>query len=388
MKTEKYTSKEIAHLILLCIQGKVDAKQRMVLEKWLDENELNRRLYEQVRSHAYLEKGIEEYLSYDSREDWKMVKRRIRIPRKKIQWHLWPYAAGIILAIGLTFWLTSDWKKDRVVQVAQTEIFKPGSSKARLVLENGKTIDLEMVDGQLCRQIAGEHFINDGRELTYNQEISVEKVQEHTLQIPRGGEYKVVLADGTKIWLNAASELIYPEVFPDTVRKVRLTGEAYFEVAKNSVKPFVVEVGHMEITVLGTSFNVSAYPNSNRQTTLVEGRVAVELQGQHVEILPGQQARETEVGLQVAEVNVKNYVGWKERRFVYEDKLLGEVLEDLERWYDVEVFVMNDAVRDLHLTANLPKYENMEKVLKIIEYAACVKFELNGRTLVVRLDRQ
>lgn len=387
MTTEKFTSREIARLILLCAQGKADAEQRMALAEWLNENEANRRLYKQVRSHTYLEEGVQEYLSYDSWRDWKTVKRRIRGSRKKIGGRLWPYAAGIVLAVGLTFWLTSDWKKERVEQIAQTEIFKPGSSKARLVLENGQTIDLETADGQLCRQLPGEHFVNDGQELTYDQEISVEKVQEHTLQIPRGGEYKVVLADGTKIWLNAASELIYPEAFPDTVRKVRLTGEAYFEVAKNPEKPFVVVVGDMEVTVLGTSFNVSAYPNSNRRTTLVEGRVAVELQGQHVEILPGQQARETERGLQVAEVNVKNYIGWKERRFVYEDKLLGEVLEDLERWYDVEVFVVNDAVRDLHLTANLPKYENMDKVLKIIEYATCVKFELNGRTLVVRLDR-
>lgn len=100
----------------------------------------------------------------------------------------------------------------------------------------------------------------------------------------------------------------------------------------------------------------------------------------------GQQAAETDEGLRVASVNVMNYVGWKEHRFVYENKLLGEVLEDLERWYDVEVFVRHDEIRNLHLTANLPRYENMDKVLEIIEYAACVKFEVKGRTVVVRRD--
>jgi transmembrane sensor len=145
-------------------------------------------------------------------------------------------------------------------------------------------------------------------------------------------------------------------------------------------------LGDMEVKVLGTSFNVSAYPGVKRQTTLIEGQVAVNWHRQQVVIRPGQQAVETDEGLRVASVNVMNYVGWKEHRFVYENKLLGEVLEDLERWYDVEVFVMHDEIRNLHLTANLPKYENMDKVLEIIEYAACVKFEVKGRTVVVRRD--
>lgn len=143
----------------------------------------------------------------------------------------------------------------------------------------------------------------------------------------------------------------------------------------------------MEVKVLGTSFNVSAYPGTQRRTTLVEGKVAIAWKQQQVEITPGQQATETSEGITVTPVKVANYVGWKERRFIYEDKLLGEVLGDLERWYDVEIFVTNDEIRDLHLTANLPKYENMNKVLEIIEYAVCVKFEVKDRTVVVSLDR-
>ena len=184
----------------------------------------------------------------------------------------------------------------------------------------------------------------------------------------------------------AASELMYPDHFSADQRKVVLKGEAYFEVTKDVKRPFSVVLGDMEVKVLGTSFNVSAYPGVKRQTTLIEGQVAVNWHRQQVVIRPGQQAVETDEGLRVASVNVMNYVGWKEHRFVYENKLLGEVLEDLERWYDVEVFVMHDEIRNLHLTANLPKYENMDKVLEIIEYAACVKFEVKGRTVVVRRD--
>ena len=179
----------------------------------------------------------------------------------------------------------------------------------------------------------------------------------------------------------------YPQKFRAENRQVELTGQGYFEVTKNPEKPFIVKVNPAySVEVLGTTFNVSAYPGVKRQTTLIEGQVAVNWHRQQVVIRPGQQAAETDEGLRVASVNVMNYVGWKEHRFVYENKLLGEVLEDLERWYDVEVFVMHDEIRNLHLTANLPRYENMDKVLEIIEYAAGVKFEGKGRTVVVRRD--
>ena len=142
----------------------------------------------------------------------------------------------------------------------------------------------------------------------------------------------------------------------------------------------------MDVEVVGTSFNITAYPNSRRQTTLVDGCVTINWNQQQVTLYPGQQATENIQELQVREVNVANYVGWIDRRFVFKDKLLGEVLEDLERWYDVEIFVTDDKIRNLHFTANFQKYENMDKVLEIIEYAACVKFEVKGRTVVVRRD--
>lgn len=207
------------------------------------------------------------------------------------------------------------------------------------------------------------------------------------MKIPRGGEYKVILADGTKVWLNAESELTYPVTFTQDTRKVILSGEAYFEVTKDTARPFYVQTGDMEVKVLGTSFNISAYPESKRQTTLLEGRVAVTLHSQHVIIAPGQQVTETTKGLEVREVNVKDYIAWREKRFVYENELLQKVLDDLQRWYDIEIFITSDKIRTLHLTANLPKYEDMAKILEIIEFATCVKFEVKDRAVIVRLNR-
>lgn len=386
MTSEKYTPQEIARLILLASQGKAEPEQMDRLEDWLEEGEANRRFYEKMKSRTYWGTGLEGYTKYNSREDWKKLSGRVKHRRKNVMLRLLPYAAVVVLAIGITG-IVKYKNGGSDLHVVQAEPIEPGTSKARLILADGQQIDLEAEGDSLCRQMQGENFVNNGKELTYVRKALRQEVQEHTLQIPRGGEYKLVLADGTRVWLNAESELTYPNAFPGASRKVKLKGEAYFEVAKNTEQPFRVMIGDMEVKVLGTSFNVSAYPGAKRQTTLVEGKVAIAWKQQQVEIAPGQQATETSAGLEVIRVKVANYVGWKERRFIYEDKLLGEVLEDLERWYDVEMFVVNDEIRNLHLTANLPKYENMDKVLEIIEYAACVKFGVKGRTVVVSLDR-
>lgn len=387
MTSKKYTPQEIARLILACRQNQAEAEQWEKLQEWLEECEENRRFYDSLKSRTYREAGLKEYLHYDSRQDWKQVKEKIS-PRKRMRiLKILPYAAMITLIVGIGIIALYNKSHQSQPLLVEKQEIAPGSSRAQLILANGQRIELEAIGDTLCREIDGQTFVNDGKQLAYESGERVQMAQIHTLKIPRGGEYKVILADGTKVWLNAESELNYPDAFTRDVRKVTLSGEAYFEVVKDTARPFYVKVGDMEVKVLGTSFNISAYPGCKRQTTLVEGRVAVGLKQQHVVITPGQQVTETPEGLKISRVNVGNYVAWKERRFVYEDKLLEEVLEDLQRWYDVEVFIANDGIRDLHLTANLPKYENMEKVLEIVEYAACVKFEVKGRTVVVRLDK-
>lgn len=386
MDSNKHTFQEIARLILLNRYGKAEKWQMIELEEWLKESEENRNFYTKVLSHSYLEEGLEEYIQYDADDAWKQLKIKMHPRKRRFFVRLLPYAALLACIIGLTvLWQTQD--SESVQRGMTTVAILPGSSKAQLVLSNGRQIELEAKNDRLCRRVEGENFENTGELLDYRRQGSTENaVQIHTLRIPRGGEYQIILSDSTRVWVNADSELQYPDHFMGDKRKVVLKGEAYFEVAKDTSHPFYVEVGDMNVKVLGTSFNISAYPNSKRQTTLVEGCVTINWNQQQVMLHPGQQATENIRELQVREVNVANYVGWIDRRFVFKDKLLGEVLEDLERWYDVEIFVTDDKIRNLHFTANFQKYENMDKVLKIIEYAACVKFEIKDRMLVVRLD--
>lgn len=382
----KPTFQRVARLILLSLYGKAEEPQMQELQKWLKEDKDNQQFYEDVLSHSYLEKGLQEYMQYDSHDAWEQMKLKMYPKRRQLIKRLLPYAAAIVVLIGILMLTHPESPVESFIpEVATAPTIPPGSSKAQLLLSDGQQIELE--DESNRRQITGEHFLNDGKTLDYRQESPVsDSVKLHTLRIPRGGEYRIVLSDGTRIWMNAESELVYPAHFTGNQRKVTLKGEAYFEVARNTDCPFYVTIGDMVVKVLGTSFNVSAYPGDKRHTTLVEGSVAVTWHQQEVTVRPGQQAIESNEGLQVKKVNVMNYVGWKERRFIYKEQNLSEVLKELERWYDVQFLMTDTTIGHLHLTANLPKYENIDKVLEVISYAACVKFEIKERTVTIRRD--
>ena len=360
MTSKKYTPQEVARLILRNLKKQSTQEETKALEEWLQECHANRQFYESLQRHAYFEAQLQEYLNYDSRQDWKLVKQRIKHSKRHLLYRLLPYAAILVLflAVAAIIRYKTMPTSSPVPKVAQT-VLTPGSSKALLILENGESIDLTSLSDSTNQTLAAENVRNSGKTLTYDKSREQQTARLHTLRIPRGGEYELILSDGTKVWLNAETELTYPATFTGQQRQVLLKGEAYFEVAHDATRPFHVMANDMDIQVLGTSFNISAYPDSKRQTTLVEGQVSISLGGRHTILHPGEQATETPSGLEVRKVNVINYTSWRERRFIYEDKLLGEVMEDLGRWYNVNIFIANEEVYDYHLTANLPKYENM-----------------------------
>lgn len=384
MTSKIYSPKEIADIILFCIKGMATEEQLQQLESWLSESDANRKFYDRLMDEHYRAEKLREFVCYDSRLDWQKVQIRLVRPRKNIFYRFLPYAA--ILVFAFSIWGIFHFKQsvDNTHQLAQNAI-EPGSAKACLILPDGSSIDLDSKPDTL--RVKNANFINNGHTLAYS-DSAVAIPEKHILRVPRGGEYNLVLADGTKVWLNAETELRYSDHFSGTSREVELTGEAYFEVTKNALRPFYVKTAGMVVKVLGTSFNVRAYPEEMQQATLVNGKVEVDCAGRDILIKPGEQLTLTNGQAEVRTVHVSNYVGWKEQRFVFDDKMLIEVLSDLERWYDVHVFIADTAVRELRFTANLPKYENMDKVLQIIELAACVKCEVKGRTVVVRMDQE
>ena len=209
----------------------------------------------------------------------------------------------------------------------------------------------------------------------------------HTIQVPRGGEYILVLDDGTRVWINSESELRYPVAFRDSVRKVYLKGEAYFEVKRDEKHAFVVETSELCTRVLGTEFNVQSYERREVNITLVEGRVAVNKNGNGAGVIlkPGENASYNGDSLYVESVDVLKYVSWKEGFFYYNNVRLEDILSELGRWFDFTVFYQNPEVKDYRFKFWANRKDTVEQVLERLNETGKLQIEVRGKTVTVSL---
>ncbi len=208
----------------------------------------------------------------------------------------------------------------------------------------------------------------------------------NTVITPLGGEYSIVLADGTRVWLNAGTEFRYPVSFTENRREVYLSGEAYFEVRQDKNKPFVVWTGEVQIEVLGTAFNVNSYNSDRVEAVLVEGSVNVSNVTDKINLRPGQRGTvlKSEREIRVDEVDVYVYTAWKDGNFVFENQTLENIMEQLSRWYDVDVFYTREAARQECLSGEMTRYREIRSLLYYFEQISEVRFEIKGRTIVVK----
>lgn len=318
----------------------------------------------------------------------------VKIPASTI-WMRKLAAASLIglLALGSYFWL----KPDKNIGTAQNKTVKerskpvgndvaPGGNKAMLMLADGSTIVLdEAQDGALVQQGNTKVIKLKGR-LAYNTSKSGSaEILYNTISTPRGGEYQVELPDGTRVWLNAASSLRFPTAFSGKERRVEITGEAYFEVAKNKAVPFVVKVQNAEVQVLGTHFNIMGYSEeAELQTTLLEGSVKFVSGGVNRRLKPGQQSLLAKSG-QISidnNVDVEEVVAWKNGLFHFESEEIETVMRQLSRWYDVEVIYQTKKINDLFY-ADIPRNTKLSDVLKALELTGKVHFDIEGKKIIV-----
>lgn len=318
------------------------------------------------------------------------VLTNIRNTRTKTRYMNWGWrktvaaAALVVLSVGAAIWILMRLDAER-------SIIKPGSQIALLRLANGKEI-----------QLSERHeSIVLGEELMYSDGASIEGVDKHeaihqdmVVTVPRGGTYHIILGDGTKIWLNSDSKLTYKIRRRDQPRELDLQGEAYFEVAhqyvvKNNTKvklPFLVHTQAQTVQVLGTSFNISAYGGEATRTTLVEGKVGINLAGQvelH-QLKPNQQAIVSGNKIALIPVDPTNYVSWKDGTFSFSDEDLAHILNQIGRWYKVNVNYEDDSLRKLKFEGVLPRNEDLNFVLNALETTGEVKFTVEGNTVYVK----
>ena len=305
---------------------------------------------------------------------------------------LWYVAAASILlflSIGGYFMFNSTPQKQQFAQT-QTHDVAPGSKKAILKLADGRTI---IIDDAKNGLIAQQEFTtinkSDDGSLVYRDQANAKHkpMVYDTLTIPRGGQYPIRLADGTKVWLNSATSLRYPETFAGNERKVELiSGEAYFEVAHNSAKPFRVVVKGQTIEDLGTQFNINAYDDeSATKTTLLGGSVKVSKSDQKVFLKPGQQAiiKPINSSIIVQNVDIDETVAWKNGYFKFNGEDLKSVMRKVSRWYNVDITYQGNFGDNISFLGEVSRSKNISAVLKIMEATGNVHFQVAGRRVVV-----
>lgn len=378
---------DIARLIAEELAGTIDERDRAVLTRWLDEDERHRKEYTNILES--LKTGNEVWKDQERGRQimesrWRTVKSHTI--RKTVRWITWSkYAAVILLFVSMgIFWFVNE-KKQEVENVTVAKI-EHGSMKAQLVLANGRKVDLVPETNLQLEEEGGTRILTLDNMVKYSGMDSLvgqsAEVKYNTLIVPRGGEFSLELADGTRVWLNTESKLRYPVAFTGEERRVEMDGEVYFEVAKNREKPFVVTVNGVDIRVLGTSFNVSAY-QEDVVTTLVTGKVQLKKGDEQVVLLPNQQAIWSDDKFKVKQVDARNYVLWKEGIFYFEDVDLETILDDMARWYNVTIFYVNPTLKKMKFSVEIKRYEDINEILRRIEQTKRVKFEIKDRTINV-----
>ncbi|MBE9586648.1 FecR family protein [Mucilaginibacter sp. JRF] len=311
---------------------------------------------------------------------------------------LWSAAASILLLIGIGFFYTSKLKsKVNSVPVKITKVNQaivPGTNRAILILDNGTRVDLnDATKGRIAQ--SGNTTINklnNGR-LQYNNEGrssagKSDAIAYNTIITPRGGQYEVMLPDGTSVWLNSASSLKYPVAFAGSERHVELNGEAYFEVAKDKNMPFTVNSGNVNIRVIGTHFNIAAYDDDpSTKTTLLEGSVKLSTANEAVVLTPGQQgvAENGSHNITTKTVNVQDAIAWKNGYFSFKKENIQCAMRKISRWYDVDV-VYDGKISDKLISGSVTRTQSITEMLSYLETIGIAKFKIDGRRIMVKAN--
>ncbi|MBX3253742.1 MAG: FecR family protein [Chitinophagaceae bacterium] len=401
-----YIERQIAQLILKYFSEELNTLEEAELESWLAASPRNRRFFDGLSEEDdFIRLLAQEELDRENKIEQKILQKiqeKIRtsekddedgfIPAKisRISRSIWIAAASVIivLGIGIYFWSRADAAKQdgKPTLVKTTNDVLPGSDRAILTLSNGQEIELNTKGGEVIMD--GELPIanNDG-ELKYS---GSGKTVYNTMTTPNGGQYKITLSDGSKVWLNAASSVTYPTHFEGMAREVSITGEAYFEVAHDKTKPFIVQTpGGSRVEVLGTHFNVNAYGDEAYQTTtLVEGKVRVAKLSGTVHLKPGFQAKVANVqgtdsseDITVTEADVEEATGWKNNLFVFNKADIPFIMRQLSRWYDLDVTYKGE-IPKRNFLGKIPRNIPLSQMLSALKLVG-VNFEIKDKTLIV-----
>lgn len=387
-----YQNKEFNELMAQFISGEISSEDKVTLLSMLDNPQYSGELdrifrenYDSVEIPSVDSETTEKFIR-ELREKMKVSSNEKIAPHWSIfSWKKLAVAASVLLVIGLggVLLFPSDLPSSKVVVLSKSCDKEPARMGAILTLSNGSKIVLDSVGNGLLANQNNTVISKKNGVVVYTEGSNAQMVY-NTMTTPRARQYNLVLSDGTRVWLNASSSITFPTSFGEKNRNVDITGEVYFEVAKDKTRPFKVSVNGVDINVLGTHFNVNAYDDeASVNTTLLEGSVLITKKEKKALLKPGQQANIQESGgILVNEyANLNEVMGWKNGVFYFENASIQTVLRQLSRWYDVDV-VYEKGVPTRIFEGEIQRNLQLSQVLKILENNK-VHFKIEGKVLRV-----
>lgn len=389
MKNRIDRQEDIERLIVAKILGQaLDKEGEEQLETWLGEDSENRKLFERLQKgddvREWMRLEIDEY-----------GKKQAALFAEKMEWntsrHLWRrfyvvaggIAAVVTLSIGVWLWMG---KKEVPVEIAQEQHITPGSAKAVLTLADGRKVNVQRAgregDERLFIDTEGHEVNLSEKRMAANP--AMDSVQWNVLSVPAGGEFFYTLSDGTRVWLNSASEIRFPSSFSGKERRVYLKGEAFFDVRKEGGNPFIVDLKAGNITVYGTRFNISDYDGEPLSAVLTEGSIGFsDRRGVQARLKPADRLLYNAGEINIQQVDTTLYTAWIHNMFIFKGQTLEEIMKTLSRWYDIDVVFTSEDIKHIRLSGRLNRHQDVRVLLNTYSQTAGLAFDINGRNVIV-----
>lgn len=385
MKRKGQNIFEVTHLIIKAFLGDLSGEERERYERLMNEPGLLNNAKE-LGDKGYILSELKKEPRFRSEVAYRKLERYMHETTRERRIRRIGLVAAVVmlLLLGTGYYL---FQVDTAIPEKQEIAIIPVTAKAYITLADGVRVDLMKPKREDIKEKDGTLITRDSACIVYSQQERVTEIIYNELSVPRGGEYMLVLSDGTKVWVNADSRLKFPVQFTGKNRDVYLlSGEIYFEVTRNGEHPFRVHTSRGIVTVLGTEFNVRDYADEREVvTTLAKGSVRYEENEKVVVLQPGEQVavNKEDGNLSVREVNLRELTGWKDGQYVFYNQTLEILMENIERMYDVTVFFVNPEVKQLRFSGDLQRYGRVEYFLRYIETGGDVRFVVKDKMISV-----
>ena len=373
--------------LIAFLSGELDEREEEDVRVWLEASQENRNAYESLMKDYLRIRWVQENVQIREEQAKKIIFSSLKKKRNLTPYYGVAASIAVLLIVTLFFFIRED--KQVVSEKLVVSEIKPIQSKAMLVLSTGEQIQLTKSTQKIQEQDGSVLKIDSVMGVQYDA-LSTQRVEKpiyNKIVVPRGGEYFVTLSEGTKVWLDADSELEYPVFFSGDFREVKLKGNPYFCVTKKNDKPFVVRAGEFSLKVYGTEFNVNAYDLQNIETVLVNGSIGFKANISTPErmMAPNELAvSDSRTGQsEIHQVDIYPYIAWKNQNIVFVNERLESIMEKMARWYDVTVFFQDESLKDLRFDCNMRRYADIRDLFFFLEKTSNARFALNGRTVVI-----